>query len=119
VAAKDPLIIANAGGFWGDRQDALRAQVTAGPVDVVMIDYLAERPRRSRHRCSMTLGADAFLQTRQRRGRRTDQQVRSLVIAPFSEHRRRIVDVANLFVMSVGDEDLGSLGSATRSRPPL
>jgi hypothetical protein len=39
---KDPLIIANAGGFWGDRNDALFEQVSAGPVDVVMSDYLAE-----------------------------------------------------------------------------
>jgi acyclic terpene utilization AtuA family protein len=41
-AVKDPLVIANAGGFWGDRNDALAAQVHGGPVDVVMIDYLAE-----------------------------------------------------------------------------
>src|SRR5688572_19377728 len=39
---KDPLVIANAGGFWGDRNDALDAQVRGGPVDVVMLDYLAE-----------------------------------------------------------------------------
>jgi acyclic terpene utilization AtuA family protein len=37
-----PLVIANAGGFWGDRNDALAEQVRGGPVDVVMIDYLAE-----------------------------------------------------------------------------
>jgi hypothetical protein len=37
-----PLVIANAGGFWGDRNDALADQVTGGPVDVVMSDYLAE-----------------------------------------------------------------------------
>jgi hypothetical protein len=36
------LVIANAGGFWGDRNDALVDQVNGGPVDVVMIDYLAE-----------------------------------------------------------------------------
>jgi hypothetical protein len=36
------LTIANAGGFWGDRNDALADQVRAGPIDVVMIDYLAE-----------------------------------------------------------------------------
>jgi hypothetical protein len=37
-----PLVIANAGGFWGDRNDALAAQIGGGPVDVVMLDYLAE-----------------------------------------------------------------------------
>ncbi len=37
-----PLVIANAGGFWGDRNDALAAQVRGGHVDVVMLDYLAE-----------------------------------------------------------------------------
>ncbi len=34
--------IAGASGFWGDRNDALLDQVTAGPVDIVMLDYLAE-----------------------------------------------------------------------------
>lgn len=34
--------IAGAAGFWGDRNDALRAQVTSGPIDAVMLDYLAE-----------------------------------------------------------------------------
>ncbi len=37
-----PLRIAGASGFWGDRNDALLDQVRAGPVDVVMLDYLAE-----------------------------------------------------------------------------
>jgi Acyclic terpene utilisation family protein AtuA len=35
-------IIANAAGFWGDRTDVLGEQVRGGPVDVVMLDYLAE-----------------------------------------------------------------------------
>ncbi len=34
--------IAGASGFWGDRNDALLDQVRGGPVDVVMLDYLAE-----------------------------------------------------------------------------
>ncbi len=34
--------IAGAAGFWGDRNDALLAQVRGGPVDAVMLDYLAE-----------------------------------------------------------------------------
>jgi Acyclic terpene utilisation family protein AtuA len=38
----DPLRIAGASGFWGDRNDALLDQVRGGPVDVVMLDYLAE-----------------------------------------------------------------------------
>jgi hypothetical protein len=37
-----PLRIAGASGFWGDRNDALLDQVRGGPVDVVMLDYLAE-----------------------------------------------------------------------------
>ncbi len=36
------LRIGGASGFWGDRNDALADQVRAGPVDVVMLDYLAE-----------------------------------------------------------------------------
>lgn len=34
--------IAGAAGFWGDRNDALSDQVRGGPVDAVMLDYLAE-----------------------------------------------------------------------------
>jgi hypothetical protein len=34
--------IAGACGFWGDRDDALLDQVREGPVDAVMLDYLAE-----------------------------------------------------------------------------
>jgi hypothetical protein len=37
-----PLRIAGASGFWGDRNDALLEQVRGGPVDFVMLDYLAE-----------------------------------------------------------------------------
>jgi hypothetical protein len=36
------LVIANAGGFWGDRNEALAEQLHGGHADVVMIDYLAE-----------------------------------------------------------------------------
>ena len=34
--------IAAASGFWGDRNDALVDQVEGGPVDAVLLDYLAE-----------------------------------------------------------------------------
>ena len=34
--------IAGASGFWGDRNDALLDQVRGGPLDAVMLDYLAE-----------------------------------------------------------------------------
>lgn len=34
--------IAGASGFWGDRNDALLDQIRGGPVDAVMLDYLAE-----------------------------------------------------------------------------
>lgn len=37
-----PYRIAGASGFWGDRNDALFDQVKHGPVDAVMLDYLAE-----------------------------------------------------------------------------
>jgi hypothetical protein len=40
--AEAPLRIAGASGFWGDRNDALLDQVRGGPVDVVILDYLAE-----------------------------------------------------------------------------
>jgi hypothetical protein len=36
------LRVAGACGFWGDRNDALAAQIRGGPVDVVILDYLAE-----------------------------------------------------------------------------
>ncbi|PJB80655.1 MAG: DUF1446 domain-containing protein, partial [Acidobacteria bacterium CG_4_9_14_3_um_filter_49_7] len=34
--------IGNAGGYWGDDPDALKYQVTAGELDFITIDYLAE-----------------------------------------------------------------------------
>lgn len=37
-----PFRIAGASGFWGDRNDALLEQVRGGPIDAVMLDYLAE-----------------------------------------------------------------------------
>ena len=37
-----PVRIAAAQGFWGDSLDAPRQQVERGPVDYVMLDYLAE-----------------------------------------------------------------------------
>ncbi len=40
--AREPLRIAGASGFWGDRNDALLDQVRGGPVDFVLLDYLAE-----------------------------------------------------------------------------
>ncbi|HBZ69091.1 MAG TPA: DUF1446 domain-containing protein [Deltaproteobacteria bacterium] len=39
---RQPFRIAGASGFWGDRNDALLDQVRGGPIDVVMLDYLAE-----------------------------------------------------------------------------
>ena len=39
---KDPLVIANCGGFWGDDPTAARRQVEGGPVDYLVMDYLAE-----------------------------------------------------------------------------
>jgi hypothetical protein len=37
-----PLRIGNASGFYGDRFDAMREMLTAGPLDVLTGDYLAE-----------------------------------------------------------------------------
>ena len=37
-----PLRIACGQGFWGDRLDAPIEQVRRGPIDVLMLDYLAE-----------------------------------------------------------------------------
>ena len=34
--------IGNAGGYWGDDLDALRRQLTGGPLDYVTMDFLAE-----------------------------------------------------------------------------
>lgn len=40
--AKDRIVIANCGGFWGDDPTAARRQVEGGPVDYLVMDYLAE-----------------------------------------------------------------------------
>ena len=37
-----PLRIACGQGFWGDRLDAPVEQVRRGPIDFLMLDYLAE-----------------------------------------------------------------------------
>lgn len=39
---KNKIIIANAGGFWGDDLTALRRQLEGGEVDYITSDYLAE-----------------------------------------------------------------------------
>ncbi|MDH3591715.1 MAG: DUF1446 domain-containing protein, partial [Planctomycetota bacterium] len=36
------IIIANCGGFWGDDPTAARRQVDGGPIDYLVMDYLAE-----------------------------------------------------------------------------
>ncbi|MEM7406106.1 MAG: acyclic terpene utilization AtuA family protein [Pseudomonadota bacterium] len=40
--AKEKIVIANCGGFWGDDPTAARRQVEGGPVDYLVMDYLAE-----------------------------------------------------------------------------
>lgn len=42
VARKDRVVIANCGGFWGDDPTAARRQVEGGPIDYLVMDYLAE-----------------------------------------------------------------------------
>jgi hypothetical protein len=42
VSEKNVVRVAAAQGFWGDSLDAPRRQVEGGPVDYVMLDYLAE-----------------------------------------------------------------------------
>ena len=42
TATPDVVRVAAAQGFWGDSLDAPRRQVEGGPVDYVMLDYLAE-----------------------------------------------------------------------------
>lgn len=37
-----PIVIANCGGFWGDDPTAAKRQVEGGPVDYLVMDYLAE-----------------------------------------------------------------------------
>ncbi|MGZ6754829.1 MAG: acyclic terpene utilization AtuA family protein, partial [Nocardioides sp.] len=39
---RDQITIANCGGFWGDDPTAARRQVEGGPVDYLVMDYLAE-----------------------------------------------------------------------------
>jgi hypothetical protein len=38
----DTIVIANCGGFWGDDPTAARRQVEGGPIDYLVMDYLAE-----------------------------------------------------------------------------
>ncbi|MFM8437613.1 MAG: acyclic terpene utilization AtuA family protein, partial [Candidatus Kapaibacterium sp.] len=39
---KDSIRIASGQGFWGDLLSAPLAQVSKGPIDYLMLDYLAE-----------------------------------------------------------------------------
>ncbi|HEX5725672.1 MAG TPA: acyclic terpene utilization AtuA family protein [Longimicrobiaceae bacterium] len=39
---RDKIRIASGQGFWGDQLDAPRQQVEGGPIDYLMLDYLAE-----------------------------------------------------------------------------
>src|SRR2546422_1128275 len=39
---KQRVIVANCGGFWGDDPTAARRQVEGGPIDYLVMDYLAE-----------------------------------------------------------------------------
>ena len=39
---RDRIVIANCGGFWGDDPTAARRQVDGGPIDYLVMDYLAE-----------------------------------------------------------------------------
>jgi hypothetical protein len=40
--SKKSIVIANCGGFWGDDPTAARRQVEGGPIDYLVMDYLAE-----------------------------------------------------------------------------
>ncbi len=42
AAKSDSIVIANCGGFWGDDPTAARRQVEGGPIDYLVMDYLAE-----------------------------------------------------------------------------
>jgi len=42
VTAREPLVVGNVSGFYGDRAAALREMLDGGPVDVLTGDYLAE-----------------------------------------------------------------------------
>jgi len=39
---KKKIRIGNAGGYWGDDLDAMRRQLTGGPLDYITMDFLAE-----------------------------------------------------------------------------
>ncbi len=39
---RDTIVIANCGGFWGDDPTAAARQVRGGPIDYLVMDYLAE-----------------------------------------------------------------------------
>ncbi len=43
-AMPDSIVIANCGGFWGDDPTAAGRQVRGGPIDYLVMDYLAEVP---------------------------------------------------------------------------
>lgn len=42
MPGKDRIVIANCGGFWGDDPTAAKRQVFGGPIDYLVMDYLAE-----------------------------------------------------------------------------
>ena len=42
MTRKTKIVIANCGGFWGDDPTAARRQVEGGPIDYLVMDYLAE-----------------------------------------------------------------------------
>jgi len=39
---REPIIVANGSGFWGDELAAIERQVKGGPIDYLTMDYLAE-----------------------------------------------------------------------------
>ena len=42
ASEREPVVIANASGFWGDEAAALARQIRGGPIDYLTLDYLAE-----------------------------------------------------------------------------
>ncbi|MGH8999390.1 MAG: acyclic terpene utilization AtuA family protein, partial [Acidimicrobiia bacterium] len=42
MRGREQIVIANCGGFWGDDPTAARRQVEGGPIDYLVMDYLAE-----------------------------------------------------------------------------
>lgn len=42
MVRKEKIVIANAGGFWGDDPTVAKRQVDGGPIDYLVMDYLAE-----------------------------------------------------------------------------